>query len=92
MSKDNTISRQTIEAFLPNQIQHHQLNPLRPVKDDIVIHKQKIDDAYRNLLKFALDSTGGNRTDAASLIGVSRKTFYRMMDKYFTEKNTENNK
>lgn len=86
LSKENTINRQMIESFLPNQLCSRQLIPSQRAEDSIAQQKKKIEEAYGNLLKCALENTGGNRTKAASLIGVSRKTFYRMMRKYLPKK------
>ncbi len=47
--------------------------------------KQKlteIDNAYTSLLKEALELTAGNKKKRQSWIGVSRNTFYRMLEKY----------
>lgn len=41
-----------------------------------------INNSYALLIKEALDIAGGNNTRAAELLGVSRKTFYRMRGKY----------
>ncbi len=36
--------------------------------------------ANANLLKEALEITDGNKQEAAALLGMSRATFYRMME------------
>jgi len=44
--------------------------------------RAEVDESYANLLKEVLDITKGNKKQAAELLGVSRKTFYRMMEKH----------
>lgn len=44
--------------------------------------KKEVDDSYVNLLREAIDAAGGNKKHAAELLGVSRKTLYRMLEKY----------
>ena len=41
-----------------------------------------INDAYRELLETVFKITNGNKKRAADLMGVSRTTLYRMMEKY----------
>lgn len=47
--------------------------------------RKKIDDAYAEQLATALDITEGNKSKAAELLGISRQTFYRMIEKYLPE-------
>ena len=44
--------------------------------------RREIEKANANLLKEALEITNGNKQEAAVLLGMSRATFYRMMEKY----------
>lgn len=44
--------------------------------------RREIEKANANLLKEALEMTNGNKQEAAALLGMSRATFYRMMEKY----------
>ena len=44
--------------------------------------RSRIDSAYADLLREALYQTGGNKSKAADLLDISRKTFYRMLEKY----------
>jgi len=46
--------------------------------DDVV----SVDDAERVQLERAIAASGGNRTQAAQLLGVSRPRLYRMLEKY----------
>ncbi len=44
--------------------------------------RENIDAAYANLLQEALAITHGNKKEAAALLGVARKTVYRLLEKY----------
>lgn len=44
--------------------------------------RSRIDSAYADLLREALYQTGGNKSKAADLLDISRKTLYRMLEKY----------
>lgn len=51
--------------------------------EERIEHRKKdIDKAYIDLLKEVLDITGGNRKKAATLLGISRNTFYRLLEKH----------
>ena len=47
--------------------------------------RQQIDAFYITLLKEALAIAKNNKTQAAALLGISRKTIYRMIEKYHLE-------
>lgn len=49
----------------------------------------RIDGAYADLLREALRQTGGNKSKAADLLDISRKTFYRMLEKYIPDGTNE---
>lgn len=44
--------------------------------------RHNIDAAYIKLLQEALSITGGNKKEAADLLGIARKTLYRLLEKY----------
>lgn len=45
--------------------------------------RAEIDSSYKNLIQEALSITGGKKQKAADLLGIDRKTLYRMIKKYF---------
>jgi len=42
----------------------------------------RVDEAEKELIKRALDETGGNRKRAAEMLGMGERTLYRKLDKY----------
>ena len=44
--------------------------------------RDAVEQSQAELLREALLITGGNKTKAAELLGVSRKTFYNMWERY----------
>ena len=53
-----------------------------PAADGVDHLSQVVRDAERTALLRALERCGGNRSDAARLLGVSRSTFYAKLEKY----------
>lgn len=47
--------------------------------------RSRIDEGYRDLVNEALSISHGNKKQAAALLGISRKTIYRMIEKYCCE-------
>ena len=53
-----------------------------PLEERLSFRRKQIDRAYAALLLEVMTETGDNKAKAASLLGVSRRTFYRMLEKY----------
>lgn len=60
------------EFILKNQTPQERLAEKRRI----------IEESNAALMKEALDISNGNRTEAAKLLNISRKTFYNMLEKY----------
>lgn len=83
LSKRNVINGKDIEASISSKTSYRFKNDVPETPADRLDKcRSDIERANANLLKEALEITGGNRRDAASLLGMSRATFYRMMEKY----------
>lgn len=82
LSKTNIIRKDDIDAAIYSS-DHSAANRYLPDDskslDEI---KNDINLSYQKLLLEALKLTDGNKTKAADVLGISRKTFYRMMEKY----------
>lgn len=82
VTKTNTVSQAAMEATIYStgyvMRSDAQISPERQISERLA----EIDHSYKSLIDEAIELTGGNKSQAAELIGVSRKTFYRMMDKY----------
>lgn len=88
LSKSNVITKDVIEASIYSKNYMIKNNVTENTEDRLQRLRLEINQSYLNLLKEALDITNGNKKKAAELIGVSRKTFYRMLEKYDTEENS----
>jgi DNA-binding NtrC family response regulator len=87
----NVIERAMIVAKGPlitvDDLPVHLLMPAPVLRDDDHVPTATMPDlslqaAERNQIVRALDAAGGRRVDAARLLGLSRRTLYRKLDKY----------
>jgi len=62
----------------------YALAPKAPetIQERLDRRRADVDIAYTNLLKEALDIANGNKKQASELLGISRKTLYKMLGKY----------
>lgn len=83
LSKTDVISKEILESAIYSK--DYNLKSKVEEAPDVRLSKRMmdVDNAYVNLINEALDITGGNKKQAAELLGVSRKTLYRMIEKYF---------
>ena len=68
---------------LPEKLQSAQVraaarSPLSALFEDL----PPLDELERRYLFYILEVTGGNRTRAAEVLGIDRRTLYRMIDRY----------
>jgi DNA-binding NtrC family response regulator len=68
---------------LPEKLQSAQVraaarSPLSALFEDL----PALDELERRYLLYILEVTGGNRTRAAEILGIDRRTLYRMIDRY----------
>lgn len=83
LSKTETVTEEILKAAIHSK--RYALNSAAPAEsptDKLEKCKADVKSSYVNLLKTALETSGGNKKHAAELIGVSRRTFYRMLEKY----------
>jgi DNA-binding NtrC family response regulator len=60
----------------------------KPGADDLAalfVGLPTIDEMERRYLLYVLDATGGNRKRAAEILGINRRTLYRMAERFQIE-------
>lgn len=83
MSPSAVITRETlINAFQSNTFHYNSLAVDKTSAEILNERRAEIDRSYAALLKEALLLSDGNKTEAANLLNVSRKTIYNMLEKY----------
>ena len=75
---------------LPEKLQSAQVraaarSPLSALFEDL----PSVDELERRYLLYILEVTGGNRTRAAEILGIDRRTLYRMIERYGIDSNGE---
>ena len=75
---------------LPEKLQSAQVrtaarSPLSALFEDLPV----LDELERRYLLYVLEVAGGNRTRAAEILGIDRRTLYRMIERYRVDTNGE---
>lgn len=83
MSPSPEITKETvINAFRSNTFHYNSLIVDKTPEEIIEEKRIQIDKSYASLLREALLLCNDNKTDAAKLLNVSRKTVYNLLEKY----------
>ena len=84
VSKQDVISEDDLTAAI-----YSSTNAARAVAQEPDAQQKSLDEirsdinsSYQQLITEAIRQAGGNKTKAAEILGVSRKTFYRMLERY----------
>ena len=75
---------------LPVKLQSDQVrsaarSPLSALFEDL----PALDELERRYLLYVLEVAGGNRTRAAEILGIDRRTLYRMIERHSVDATTE---
>ena len=78
---------------LPEKLQSAQVraaarSPLSALFEDL----PALDELERRYLLYILEVAGGNRTRAAEILGIDRRTLYRMIERYGMDTNLNSHK
>lgn len=83
LSDSDIITRETLFASLQaGGLRSEALAQNRTAEERLAEKKRAIALSNVALMEEALDISKGSRTEAAKLLGISRKTFYNMLEKY----------
>ncbi len=82
LAKSGSISHDVLETAMYAKGKNHKTPLAGSPGERLQKRRQAVDDAHADLMREALNISGGNKKKAAELLGVSRKTFYRMLEKY----------
>lgn len=84
LAKGDVISRETLEASIYSKSFQLTVSSAKHESPEVRLQKRQdsVNQAYAELIREALDITGGNKKKAAELLDISRNTLYRMMEKY----------
>ena len=85
LSKDTIITEEElISAIYSSTYTATPCHPGHDVKSEKTLNEIRDDicNSYRLLIDEAIRLANGNKTRAASILGISRNTFYRMMERY----------
>ena len=83
LSDSDVITREALLDSLQSGRFHSEAFALhRTAQESLEEKKQAIILSNVDLIKEALQISKGSRTEAAKLMGISRKTFYNMLEKY----------
>lgn len=82
LSKSKIITAETLGEAISSKNFLLKHRPAETAETRLARRMAEIDDAHVNLIQEALDIAGGNKSKAAQLMGISRITLYRMLEKY----------
>lgn len=83
LSPSTVITKETVvNAFQSNTFHYNSLIVDKSPEEMIAEKRAQIDKTYASLLKEALLLCNDNKTEAAKLLNVSRKTVYNLLEKY----------